>query len=317
MTEPVPWQEAWQAALYGSGGFYRSGRAPAAHFRTSVHASPLFAQALLRLLRQAGLDTVVDVGAGGGELLRDLHALDPTLRLCGVDVGALPARLPAAVEWTDTVPRVTGLLLANEWLDNVPCPIAEQTSDGPRLVLVDPATGMESPGPPPEPADAAWLERWWPLDQPGQRAEIGRPREEAWRAAVSQVQRGLAVAIDYAHTRDDRPAHGSLSGFRDGHEVTPIPDGSCDITAHVALDACAAASRAPAVMLSQRAAMRALGISATLPDRDLAQTDPAAYVRALQATSDAGELTDPGGLGAFTWLVQVIGLPIPPAFVPG
>jgi len=313
----VPWRDAWHAALYGPAGFYRSASAPAAHFRTSVHASPLFARALLELIHQAGIDTVVDVGAGGGELLRDLHGLDPGLRLCGVDLGPRPAELPAAVEWTGTVPDFAGLLVANEWLDNVACPVVELTSDGPRLVLVDPATGAESLGPPVGSANAAWLERWWPLHRPGQRAEIGRPRDEAWQAAVSRIQRGLAIAIDYAHTRGDRPPSGTLTGFRRGREVTPIPDGTCDITAHVAVDACAAAVPAPAVTLPQRAALRSLGIRSGLPDRDLAQADPAGYVRALQAASEASELLDPDGLGGFAWLVHSIGLPTPAAFVTG
>lgn len=309
MNAALPWRDAWHAALYGPTGFYRSGSPPAAHFRTSVHASPLFARALLVLIRQAGFDTVIDLGAGSGELLRDLHALDPDLRLCGVDVGARPTGLPAAVEWTDTVPEFTGLLLANEWLDNVACPVVELANDGPRLILVDPETGAESLGPPVEPADAAWLAQWWPLHRLGQRAEVGRPRDEAWHAAVSQIQRGLAIAIDYAHTSDERPPHGTLTGFRNGREVLPIPDGSCDITAHVALDACADAVPASAVTLSQRAALRSLGIRSGLPDRDLAQADPAGYVRALQAASDVGELTDPHGLGGFTWLVHSIDLP--------
>ncbi|HEU4513570.1 MAG TPA: hypothetical protein VFR87_10740, partial [Nocardioidaceae bacterium] len=70
-TDP-PWKKAWDAALYGPGGFFRRESA-AAHFRTSVHASPLFARAVVELARRAGLDTIVDVGAGRGELLREAH----------------------------------------------------------------------------------------------------------------------------------------------------------------------------------------------------------------------------------------------------
>ncbi|MYS43043.1 hypothetical protein GTY23_17755, partial [Streptomyces sp. SID5998] len=68
----------------------------------------------------------------------------------------------------------------------------------------------------------------------------------AWAGAVSRLRRGLAVAVDYAHTAADRPPFGTLTGFRDGRETAPVPDGSCDLTAHVALDACAAAGPAPA-----------------------------------------------------------------------
>lgn len=44
------WREATETALYGPGGFYRRTEGPAGHFRTSVHASPLFAGAVARLL---------------------------------------------------------------------------------------------------------------------------------------------------------------------------------------------------------------------------------------------------------------------------
>ena len=53
----------------------------------------------------------------------------------------------------------------------------------------------------------------------------------------------MALAIDYAHERERRPVYGTLTGYRDGHCVSPVPDGSCDITAHVALDACADGGR--------------------------------------------------------------------------
>jgi hypothetical protein len=35
-------------------------------------------------------------------------------------------------------------------------------------------------------------------------------------------------------TRGDRRT--TLTGWRDGHPGSTVPDGSCDITAHVALD---------------------------------------------------------------------------------
>ncbi len=238
-TTWLTWREATERALYGPGGFFHRPEGPAGHFRTSVHASPLFATALLRLARTANLTTVVDVGAGRGELLVALAALAPDLQLIGVERAARPAGLPTHIAWHDEIPAHTDVLLvANEWLDNVPVDVVELTDGGPRLVLVDPVTGDERLGEAPSDADAAWLESWWPLAEVGNRAEVGRPRDEAWAAAIGHVQRGLAVAIDYGHRRDDRPPAGTLTGYRDGRQVRPVPDGSCDITAHVALDAC-------------------------------------------------------------------------------
>lgn len=307
----VPWREAWDGALYGPGGFYRSGARPAAHFRTSVHASPLFAAAVLRLARRAGLQTVVDIGAGGGELLAALARLSPDLQLYGVDVGPAPTGLPAGVRWADTVPVVDGLLLANEWLDDVPCEVVELAREGPRTVLVDPATGQETLGPAPAPSDVAWLDRWWPLTEVGQRAEVGRSRDEAWAAVVARLAGGLALAIDYGHSRDGRPFGGTLTGYRDGRQVDPVPDGTCDITAHVALDACAAAIPGESLLVSQRSALFALGVSGTRPAREQASADPAGYLIALQAAAEAAELIDPEGLGGFGWLVHAVDVALP------
>ena len=315
-ADPLSWREATEYALYGEGGFYRRTAGPGAHFRTSVHASPLFAQALLRLARTAGLDTVVDVGTGRGELLVTLHRLDPALRLVGVEVAARPAGVPAGTEWRPTIPAAaTGLLVANEWLDNVPVDVAELTGDGLRLVLVEPATGGESLGGPPTPPDAEWLERWWPLAEVGGRAEIGRPRDEAWAAAVGSLSAGLAVAVDYCHVRAGRPAAGTLTGYRGGRQVPPVPDGSCDVTAHVALDACAAAGleagARDTALTNQRDALTALGLTAERPPRDLATTDPGGYLAALAQAGQLAELCGRGGLGDFGWLVQSVGIDLP------
>jgi len=309
------WREATERALYGERGFFRT-HAPSQHFRTSVHASPVFAEAVRCLARDAALIAVVDVGAGGGELLVALHALDPSLDLIGIDLADRPPGLPADVSWQHEVPATTGaLLVANEWLDNVPVDVVELTDDGWRLVLVDPATGAERLGPPPSDDDTDWLATWWPAEDAGDvgaRAEVGRPRDEAWAAAVGNITDGLAVAIDYAHDRASRPPAGSLTGYRGGRQVPPVPDGSCDVTSHVALDACAAAGIAAGatatLLTTQRPALIALGVRRDSPPYELSGTNPARYLRALSRAGEAAELTDPGGLGGFGWLLQARGL---------
>lgn len=361
-------------ALYGPAGFYRSGpEGPAGHFRTSVHVSPLFAGAVARLLcrvdealgRPASLD-FVDMAAGRGELVTGVLAALPAdvaarTRAYAVEVAGRPEGLDRRIQWLAEPPGgVTGLLFANEWLDNVPVEVAETDAAGvARRVLVR-RDGTERPGEPVDGAEAAWLARWWPLPGTealtgteglpgagglpdagalnaaerltcaerltgaegrltgveGLRAEIGLPRDEAWASAVSALDGGLAVAVDYAHTVGTRPPFGTLTGFRAGRETAPVPDGSCDITAHVALDACAAAHAARcapgctppgALLRPQREALRALGLVGARPPLALASTDPAAYVRALAGASEAAELIAPGGLGDFVWLLQPVG----------
>jgi hypothetical protein len=130
---------------------------------------------------------------------------------------------------------------------------------------------------------------------------------------VSALDRGLAVAVDYAHFAAGRPPFGTLTGFREGRETRPVPDGSCDITAHVALDACVLPGGR---VVTQRAALRALGVSGARPPLALASTDPAGYVRALAGAGAAAELTAPGGLGDFRWLLQPVGFPDTPEDAP-
>lgn len=316
MPELRSWREATQEALYGASGFYLSAR-PVAHFRTSVHTgSALFATAIAALLAQVDAALhhpdpidLVDVGAGAGELLVSVAATVPAtlaqrLRLVAVERGNRPHDLAAAVTWLPEIPKLTGLLVANEWLDNVPVDLVERDETlADRLVLVDPATGDESLGPPVTGPDATWLAAWWPLRDPGDRAELGLPREAAWAAATGQVLAGLAVAIDYGHLAGDRPALGTLTGYRAGRQVRPVPDGTCDITAHVAVDAVAPL----AARCRQREVLRALGVTGTRPPHELASADPRRYLRALSAASAGAELTDPTGLGAFWWLFQPVG----------
>jgi SAM-dependent MidA family methyltransferase len=130
---------------------------------------------------------------------------------------------------------------------------------------------------------------------------------------VSTVERGLALTIDYGHLRVDRPLAGTLTGYRAGRAVEPVPDGGCDLTAHVALDAVAAAGCAvsgrPAVLRTQREALRALGVNGRRPALADAYTDPTGYLRALAAAGEAAELVDSAGLGGHWWLLQPVGLP--------
>jgi SAM-dependent MidA family methyltransferase len=313
------------AALYGPDGFFvRVGAGPAGHFRTSVHASPLFAGALVELVRRvddalgrpARFD-LVDVGAGHGELLETLlvlmdDGLRDRVRLVGVELAPRPEGLSADIGWQKEVPEaVDGLLLATEWLDNVPLDLAEIDDAGRlRKVLVDPVSGDEALGGLIDSADRFWVERWWPSGGYGEsgRVEIGWPRDAAWAEAVQRVRRGCALAVDYGHVRSARPAGGTLTGYRGGRQVRPVPDGGCDITAHVAMDAVALGAGTAYEIVAQRKALKALGVDGARPPLDLARTDPAGYVRALSAAGAAAELTEPAGLGGHWWLLHTIGI---------
>ncbi len=261
-----------------------------------MHASALVAAAVARLAERRGCGSIVDLGAGGGELLCRLDRIvGPDVSLTGVDLAPRPEALPARVSWSAQLPdRVDGLVVANEWLDNIPCDVIEVDRHGvPRVVHVDPGTGREVLG---AVADDTWLARWWPLREPGARAEDGSARDEAWDGVVRRLDRGLAVAVDYGHTVDTRPVAGSIASYRRGRQVDVVPDGTRDVTAHVAVDSLGGH------VTRQRDALRDLGVHGTRPPLELAREDPTRYLHDLVRASEAAEVTARGGLGDFFWV---------------
>jgi SAM-dependent MidA family methyltransferase len=313
--DAVPWRQAWQVALYGRDGFYRGGRGPAAHFTTATEGDVgrLLAEALWAWADAVGADGIVDVGAGRGELLGQLSEVRPGRPLTGVDVVPRPGNLPVHAEWLvspggarlpdDLAPR-NALVVAHEWLDVVPCTVAEVTPDGTlREVLVDVTTGEESLGAPLDGPDLQWCQGFWPTAvdadaAPGDRVEVGRQRDLAWEELLARMSGGTAIAVDYGHRAGDRPPEGTFTAYRRGVQVTPLPDGSCDLTAHVAVD-----SLRSDELLSQRDALRRVGMTGRTPDYALSRRDPAAYLAALGRTSAAAELLRRDGFGGFWWVV--------------
>ena len=313
----LPWSAAWRAA---SRVFWTDAE-PADHFSTS--AGPALADRMTQILRSTdarlghpdGL-AIVDVGCGDGTLLELIRERCPDLasraRWLGIDVRPFvrPGIVSLVGEWPDLVSRVfeaesiTGLVMAHEWLDEIPCDIVERDAEGAdRIVLVD-GDGCEHLGPPLSddgacaeldidgPSARAWIARWWPLQEEGERAEVGIERDRAWRWITSLLQRGTAVATDYGHDREARIAmhrRGTLAGYRNGRIASPVPDGRVGLTAHVAQDACAAA-RAGTTISVQRDEITAPSVGPR-PGAD----DVTAYFEAVR-------LRDPRRLGGIGWL---------------
>ena len=263
IPEMQTWEQAWELATIGARGFY-SHSLPYDHFTTSVEQSVL-ATDLLPYVRAAlaqGPIRFIDVGAGTGLLAEQiLGLLTPSERECAslicLDVRPRPAHLSSTIDWIQgdvrktiaQIPAGHTVLVAHEFLDDIPCALAEVDSEGvTRAVVADPihftptlGAALDTTG-----TDFAWLARWWPTTRPFMRCEVGITRDACWRGLTSIVTSGFAIAIDYAHIRADRVRGvwdgGTLTGYRAGQTLTPQATGDMNITAHVALDSLAAAS---------------------------------------------------------------------------
>lgn len=329
----INWYDGWRTTSVGPVGFWQHER-PADHFRTASGATGLVARMLLTLLAdRPEISTVVDIGAGDGRLLAEIGALAPRMRLIGLDLRPAPeyAAATSTTAWlrgcwdVDTagwlrspdlapgagpVPLRTLLpagqpmvVVAAEWLDDLPLVVAERVAGGWCQVRVGP-DGTEAPGSPVPAADAAWLDRWWPA-VPGSRAESGRTRDRAWTEMIDCLAGagGLAVMIDYGHRLPDRPTGGTLTGFQRGRQVPPKPSAAINLTAHVAVDSVQQAGEdagaTTELVISQREAVELLLAEPARTDRS-----PAGALARLQADSERRLLADT--LGGHWWLVQSV-----------
>ena len=309
------WQDAWHEALYGRNGFYRRPIGPAGHFATSAQGIPgggrVLARALVSLADRSGCDRIVDIGAGRGELLAEVAALAPGLELTGADIVDRPGGLPDGTDWLvspggerlpDELHGLTHtLVVAHEWLDVVPCPVVEYDDSRWRIVEVS-DNCEERLGAPVEGPDLCWLQQNWLPGEDTGRAEVGRSRDAAYQDLRGRVSSGMLVAVDYGHLREARPVGGTLTGYRDGVQCAPRPDGGTDITAHVAMDTLGADE-----LVRQRELFDRLGLRPPIPPIELASREPAAYLAQLATRSSYTLLTAPGGLGDFWWAISTIG----------
>ncbi len=312
---PRSWFAAWVDSAYGSGGFW-SDHLPRQHFRTASTTGDVLARMVAALLdRQPEIEAVVDVGAGTGELLTRLQVLRPDLGLTGIDLRSRPTDLPAGIGWaTDlwdvrrhawahgpAADQLTGagvptLVIAAEWLDDLPCRVAAYGAAGWHELGVD-REGHEQRGALLADPERQWAEDWWPG---GHRAEIGSTRDRAWAHLVEAARAcgGSALLIDYGHLRDSRPNSGSLTGYRAGRQVQPLPTSAANVTAHVAVDALRSAC--------ERVGARTLlcRTQAEVVDELLPATESDDPVTDLVERSRRAAMASPAVWGSQWWLWQ-------------
>jgi SAM-dependent MidA family methyltransferase len=253
-----PFDRFMAAALYEPGlGYYTQahqvfGHMPASgsDFVTAPELSPLFGHTLARQVAQAldaaGLDEVVEFGAGSGALAAQLlGALGESVRRYSiVDLsGTLRQRQAARlaefgsrVQWLDALPEsLQAVVVGNEVLDAMPV----------QLLHWDGATWAER-GVAVHDGALAWAHRPTalrpPVDTPfvpGTTVEI-HPQAEAFvRTLAERLTRGAAFFIDYGFPEAEYYHPQRLGGTLMCHRAhqadgNPLVDvGLKDITAHV------------------------------------------------------------------------------------
>lgn len=318
-------------ALYGEHGFYTGGGQAGRRgdFITSAEVGPLFGAVMARAIdawwREAGRPapfTVVDAGAGPGTLARAVLAAGPevleagALRYFAVEVSAAQrANHPPGVISVGELPTepFTGVVLANELLDNLPFRL--MVFDGgwrEAYVVQDRGQLLEVLREPARPVPAVLPGR----APHGARAPI-QDRAAAWVAhALELIERGRLVVIDYAVARTTelalRPWRTWLRTYR-GHERGDhylAEPGSQDITAEVAIDQLVLAAGEPDGLRSQAQFLQLWGIEELVEAGRAIWNEQAARpgLAALAGRSrvrEAEALLDPSGLGRFSVLEWV------------
>lgn len=353
---PLPFSAVMDAALYDEAhGFFGAGSGAAGRrgdFITSPEVGPLFGALVAALLDRWWDElgrpdpfVVVEGGAGVGTLavsvLAATPACAPALRYVLVErspvlrarqgehlalaepataMGAPGGHDGPVVASLGELPsaRLTGVVLANELLDNLAFDLLVRTDEGWGEVRVGVDDGADGPaGPrlvrhvvPAGDAATAAGERF----APGAPTGAVIPWQHAagsWAAdAVGLLERGRVLLLDYAvPTTSDlaaRPVEEWLRTYR-LHERGGDPLdglGSADITTEVAIDQIESAVGRPAHVRTQAELLRVAGIDRLVEDgrrvwEERAGVGDLAAIRARSRIREAEALTDPAGLGGF------------------
>jgi SAM-dependent MidA family methyltransferase len=336
---PITFAEFMEVALYDpEHGFYA--RAPIganAHFVTSPHVSPAFGALIARQLAESWEAlgrpkpfTVVELGAGDGTLalqirdaVRTVPELADSLRYVGIErtPGQAEALRAAGLETAgslSTAGPITGCVIANELLDNVPFHRLRER-DGKIvevLVGIDGDDLVEVEG---EPAPhIAELVSRGTEERPVSPESLSIVREIA-----GSLERGYAFLFDYGFLAGETP--GPVHAYREHqvlHEVLEDPGGR-DVTAAVDLEAIATTARAAGLQtwgpVTQRDALLALGYrlwSSGVRTRQTETKDAREANRLFEARSRASMLIDLDKLGGLYLLaLGTEGLPPPAAML--
>ncbi len=320
----IPFSEYMRLALYGEGGFYttggRAGRR-GGDFITSPEVGPLFGTVIARALdawwKELGSPNrfdVVECGVGPGTLARSILAAQPeclgAMHYVAVEISASQRALhPQGIESRETMPdgSITGVILANELLDNLPFRLF--VFDGSWMeAFVSQATGgqfvevLRTPD-----AVPSCLPQTAPL---GSRAPIQDAAASWVRNSLSKIGHGRLLLFDYCSASTFEialnPWREWLRTYRDqGRGTHYLSDpGSQDITTQVMLD------QLPTGFTTSMQAdfLKQWGINDLVREgsdywESMKNAPDVAAMKMRSRSTEAGALIDQTGIGAFTALL--------------
>lgn len=322
LGRPLHFDEYLRVVLYGEHGFYTTSGSAGRRgdFITSPEVGPLFGTVLARWIeaeyeRLGRPDdfTVVECGAGTGTLARSVLLAAPRWRdrYIAVEVSATQRRQhPAGVQSAATMPagRFSGVVLANELLDNLPFRLAVYDG-GWREAVVD----LGSDGQPCELLVPAPQWSWLPPARHGARVPVQEGAARWVQEARASLAAGTVLACDYCVATTAqlaaRPWREWLRTYRGHARGTHYlrDSGRQDITAEVCLDQLPEAT----AVRTQAQFLQRWGIAELVEEGRAAWAEAAGRpdLEALRMRSrirEAQSLLEPAGLGGFTvaeWVV--------------
>ena len=328
------------ACLYdANGGFFASGplrSTKSGDFLTSPEVSPWFGRTIARHVedeRRRLVDAqpflVAEVGAGSGSLIDALHhgLSEPHPEIWAADASPAARQHLGAIVHDDRVvdsidgmpPRITGMILANELLDNLPVALvlrAGETWQERRVAANDHGTFVLVPAPA-RPDVKAWAEAYAEGTPDGGLVEVQLAAGEWLRSALRRLVSGTLLVIDYGGTAAElvpRRTQGTLRTYR-AHHLGPDPlhsPGETDVTVDVnftALESIARQEGADVEIIRQDEYLSRWGLRdvvSNLRQRELALArdgDPIERLQVRSERTDAETLLHPRGLGDFRVLI--------------
>ncbi len=313
---PITFARFMERALYEPGlGYYARSRertTRSGDFLTAPELHPIFGQTVARQIermrQQLGrpIDFAVrEYGAGRGTLGQ---ALPPGM-----------SYEPIEFDQPRPASRLTGVMLANEFLDALPVHRVVAREDGLRELRVGRSEGrlVEVETELSDPRLAGWFDGRQIRLADGQRAEVNLAMLD-WLAEVSRdLERGYVLIFDYGLAAADLygpdRATGTMRAFRGQHVSSDVLGsvGHQDITAHVDLDALEDGARAVGleVIARTRQAQFLLGNGLDEVYRALRDAAEADWDSALTLRAAVARLLDPQGMGGFA--VEILGRDAP------